>query len=105
MRAGAWVAAWGIWPGRKCWSNKFLNSRSCSEGLPNLPSVLNLVCGQEEHVPTTGFLPCHLIITRLGFFMPSVSHRPIPITSPVDFKLHHYPNFISNYVAPTRDQS
>src|SRR5713101_5762238 len=70
-----------MWTVRKCWSNRSLNSRSCSEGLPNLPSVLNLVCGQQEHVPTTGFLPCHLMITRLGFFMPSVFHRPMPITS------------------------
>src|SRR5260370_10697391 len=69
IRAGAWLASSRIWTVRKCWSNRSLNSRSCSEGLPNLPSVLNLVCGQEEHVPTTGFLPCHLIITRLGFFL------------------------------------
>ena len=45
---------------------------------------------QEEHLPSTGLFPAHLVITRWGLFMLLVSYRQELAATPVDFQLHHY---------------
>ena len=45
---------------------------------------------QNAHTPTAGVVLSHLTTRRVRFGMNTVSHRPEPIASPVDFKRHHY---------------
>jgi hypothetical protein len=86
MRAAAWLASFRMWTRLKCLSNR---PRISSLRRKLFPLSLNCTAGQDEHFPERSSSSGDEVITSSGLFTPLVSHRPEPISSPVDFKLHH----------------
>jgi hypothetical protein len=64
---------------------------------PGPPNVKYL--SQLEHLPCSPDLS-FWVISRCGFFMHQVSHSQDSRTSPVDFKLYHYPFWLGSSDRP-----
>src|ERR1700693_5700764 len=86
IRAAAWLASFRMWTRLKCLSNRPRITSLCRR---LFPLSLNCTAGQDEHFPERSSSSGDEVITSSGLFTPLVSHRPEPISSHVDFKLHH----------------